>query len=270
MRKTLLFLITLLSIQLSAQSNNHPSILIQPGDELRIKQFVENSPSMAVLQNVIIKESNVILSLPYLKYEKIGKRLLDVSRECLRRVFYLSYSYQITGEEKYANRAEKEMLAVCTFSDWNPTHFLDVAEMTLGVSIGYDWTYNYLPQTSRNIISQAIINYGIKPSMDSKYNYWLQGNSNWNQVCNAGIMFGAIAVKDIEPELSKIIIDRSLKSIAIPMKEYEPDGTFPEGFMYWGYGTTFNVMLISAAEKLLGNNLFPISKMPGFIRSETN
>jgi len=267
MRKALLCLITLLTIQLTAQTNNHPSILIHSGDELRIKQSIENSPSMAVLHNIIIKESDVMLSLPCLKYEKIGKRLLDVSRECLRRVFYLSYSYQTTGDEKYAKRAEKEMLTVCAFPDWNPTHFLDVAEMTLGVSIGYDWTYNYLPQTSRNTISQAIINNGIKPSMDSKYNYWLQGSSNWNQVCNAGIIFGAIAVRDIEPELSKTIIDRSLKSITIPMKEYEPDGTFPEGFMYWGYGTTFNVMLISAAEKLLGNDLFPISKMPGFIRS---
>lgn len=276
MKKVFFLLIILLSAHLSAQlnSNNnfptsteHPSLLIQSGDELLIKQSVKNSPELTIIQDVIIEESNKMLTMPCLKYEKIGKRLLTVTRECLTRVFYLSYSYRITGDEKYAKRAENEMLAVCEFADWNPTHFLDVAEMTMGVSIGYDWTYNYLSQTSRDIISTAIINNGIKPSMDSKYNGWLKGKNNWNQVCNAGIMFGAIAIRDREPELSKTIIDRSLKSILLSMSEYEPYGTHPEGFNYWGYGTSYNVMLISAVEKLFGKEMFPINKMSGFIRS---
>ena len=50
----------------------------------------------------------------------------------------------MTSEKKYLNRAVKEMLAVSAFSDWNPSHFLDVAEMTMAVSIGYDWLYDGL------------------------------------------------------------------------------------------------------------------------------
>ena len=30
------------------------------------------------------------------------------------------------------------MLAIAQFADWNPSHFLDVAEMTMGMAIGYD------------------------------------------------------------------------------------------------------------------------------------
>jgi hypothetical protein len=33
------------------------------------------------------------------------------------------------------------MLAAAAFSDWNPSHFLDVAEMTAALAIGYDWLY---------------------------------------------------------------------------------------------------------------------------------
>ncbi len=248
-------------------SNSHPSILINQDDDLLIKRSVNESPSLKIIHEIIIGESNRMLSMPCLKYEKIGWRLLDVSRECFRRVFFLSYAYRFTGNEKYAKCAEAEMLAVSEFKDWNPTHFLDVAEMTFGVAIGYDWLYNYLSDDSKNKIGDAIINHGIKPSMDTKYNGWLNSSSNWNQVCNVGIMYGAIAIRDRDPELAKTIIDRSVKSVLIPMIEYEPEGTYPEGFMYWGYGTTMNVFLISAAEKFTGKELFPVAKMQGFIRS---
>ena len=159
------------------------------------------------------------------------------------------------------------MLTVCAFADWNPSHFLDVAEMTMGVAIGYDWTYNYLSESSRKKISDAILNNGLKPSLDANGMWWLNSQGNWNQVCNAGMLYGAIAIRDIQPEISKNIIDRSLSSVQKAMSVYEPDGTFPEGFMYWGYGTTLNVMLISAIEKLEGKDVFPIDKMPGFIKS---
>ena len=31
------------------------------------------------------------------------------------------------------------MLTAARFEDWNPSHFLDVAEMTFALAIGYDW-----------------------------------------------------------------------------------------------------------------------------------
>ena len=269
MKKFLISILFFAVNQLFAQVNTplHPSILIQQGDESLIKQSLQKSPELQIIHNVIIRESDKLLSKSDLKYEKIGKRLLDVSRESFRRIFFLSYSYRLTGTEKYAKRAEQEMLTVCSFADWNPSHFLDVAEMTMGVAIGYDWTYNYLSESSRKKISDAILNKGLKPSMDANGMWWLNSQSNWNQVCNAGMLYGAIAIRDIQPEVSKTIINRSLSSVLKAMAVYEPDGTFPEGFMYWGYGTTLNVMLISAIEKLEGKELFPVEKMPGFIKS---
>lgn len=248
-------------------SNMHPSLLLNKGDEAFIRKSIAETPVLQTINNIIIQNSDSILSAPNLKYEKIGIRLLDVSRECFRRLFYLSYAYRITDDEKYSKRAELEMLAVCDFQDWNPSHFLDVAEMTMGVSIGYDWTYNQLSESSKNKIANAILNLGIKPSLDSRYNKWITSKGNWNQVCSTGMMYGAIAIRDREPELSKTIIERSLKSVSLPMSEYEPYGTYPEGYMYWGYGTTYNVLMISTAEKFFDKEMFPANKMPGFLRS---
>ncbi len=249
------------------QSDEHPSLLIKQGDEILIRKSINESPSLKIIHEIIVQESDKLLAIPCLKYQKIGKRLLDVSRECFRRVFFLSYSYRITGDEKYAKRTEDELLAVCAFENWNPTHFLDVAEMTLAVSIGYDWVYNYLSKASRGKISDAIINNGIKPSMNPKYNSWLNEMNNWNQVCNTGIIFGAIAIKENDPELAQTIINRSFASLPKSMKGYEPDGNYPEGFMYWGYGTTFNVFFISAMEKYFGREMFLMDNMPGFART---
>ena len=78
-----------------------------------------------------------VLNARQLERKVVGGRLLAVSSEFLKRVFYLSYSYRMTGDKKYLERAEKEMLTVADFSDWHLKHFLDVAEMTMGMAINH-------------------------------------------------------------------------------------------------------------------------------------
>ncbi|MEO7766972.1 MAG: heparinase II/III family protein, partial [Ferruginibacter sp.] len=177
-----------------------------------------------------------------------------------------SYAYRTTREPKYLQRAEKELLAISKFSDWNPTHFLDVAEMTMAVAIGYDWLYDQLSQESKAIIKEAILKKGLEPSLDSKYNSWLKAEHNWNQVCNAGMTYGAMAIYEDEPVLARQIINRAINSIVLPMKDFGPDGVYPEGYGYWGYGTSFNVLFISAIEKLFGKD-FGLNEMPGFLKT---
>ena len=134
---------------------SHPRILLLKNEENTIAKNIKNDLNWAKLNQVIIDESNKIITLPTLERIQIGRRLLDKSRECLRRVFFLSYTYRITKDKKYLDRAEAELVKVSQFSDWNPSHFLDVAEMTMGVSIGYDWLYDDLSATSKEIIKEA-------------------------------------------------------------------------------------------------------------------
>lgn len=244
----------------------HPRILLLKGEEAQIRDLITSDATWKKMHDAIITECNAMLTKTELERVMEGRRLLGTSRELLRRVFFLSYGYRLTGDRRYLEKAEKEMLAVSRFTDWNPTHFLDVAEMTMGVAIGYDWLFNQLPESSRNVIKQAIVEKGLNPSKDKKYNSWLTTDNNWNQVCNAGMTFGALAVQDDYPTLANEIIERAFTSIPLSMKVYKPEGVYPEGYGYWGYGTTFNILFISAVEKALGSDR-GLSETPGFLQT---
>jgi hypothetical protein len=228
----------------------HPRILCLKNEELPILENVKKDKNWAIIHQNILEEANKIILLPPLERIQIGRRLLDKSREALRRIFQLAYAYRMTHEKKYFDRCEAELLKIAEFSDWNPSHFLDVAEMTLAVSIGYDWMFQDLSESSKKKISEAILKKGIEPSMDPRYNSWLKSSNNWNQVCNAGMTYGALAIYEQNPTLSNQIIERAKKSITLPLADYMPDGAYPEGYGYWNYGTSFHILFLSALQKL--------------------
>ncbi len=245
----------------------HPRILLLEGEEQKIHDLIEADETWNKMHLAIIEKSTSLLSKPALERVMVGRRLLGTSRELLKRVFYLSYAYRMTENEQYLKKAEEELVAVSWFSDWNPSHFLDVAEMTMGVAIGYDWLYEDLSDINREVIKSAILIKGINPSKENaSFNWWLTSDNNWNQVCNAGMVFGAMAIQEDYPDLAEEIIDRAFLSIPIPMEAYQPDGVYPEGYGYWGYGTTFNVLFLSAIEKYLGTDR-GLTSTQGFLES---
>ncbi|MGV3603171.1 MAG: heparinase II/III domain-containing protein [Dyadobacter fermentans] len=245
----------------------HPRLLLLKGEEKALMAQIGKHPQWQAVHKLITGECDRLLGEAPVERIKIGRRLLDKSRECLRRVFMLSYAYRTTGDAKYLTRAEKELLAVAAFEDWNPTHFLDVAEMTMAVAIGYDWLYDQLSEQSRARLREAMLTKGINPSLDKTYNAFLTAQHNWNQVCNAGITFGALAMAEHEPALAAQLMKRAVESVPRAMlHSYKPDGAYPEGFGYWGYGTSFNVLLISALQKALGTD-FGLSGSEGFLKT---
>lgn len=246
----------------------HPRLLLPAGEEQRIKKNIAANTEWEKTHQAIMAECDEILTKPVLERKMIGRRMLSTSREALRRIFFLSYAWRISGDKKYFDKCEQEMLSVAKFSDWNPSHFLDVGEMSLALSIGYDWLYNNLSVQSRDIISKALIANGINPSFqeDSKDNWWLKGTNNWNQVCNTGVAFAAAAIYELQPELATRIIERGIKSIQISMKVYAPDGNYPEGYGYWAYGTSYNVFMISMLEQMFGSD-YGLSQLPGFSKT---
>lgn len=252
----LLFLPLLLHAQTAQEVSSkelvpdHPRILMLKGEEHALKSKIASEPLLASLHKAILQESDQMLPRPVLTRNQIGRRILRTSREAIHRILYLSYTFRMTGDDKYLRRAEKELLAMAALSDWNPSHFLDVAEMTTAVSIGYDWLYPNLSKASRKQISTAIRDKGIAPSLNSQNNGWLRGTNNWNQVCNGGITFGALALYEEQPEASAALVNRALESMRKPMAVYVNNGAYPEGYGYWIYGTTYNVLFIDLLETI--------------------
>ena len=101
----------------------HPRILLLENEETGIWEGIKKDTNWALIHQNIIEEADHINSLPPLERIQIGRRLLDKSREALRRIFILSYAYRMTKNKQYFDRCEAELLKIATFSDWNPTHF---------------------------------------------------------------------------------------------------------------------------------------------------
>ncbi len=242
----------------------HPRLLLPRGGEGRLLLRIGQDSLWTLLHTAILEESDRMAALPPVAYRVEGRRLLATSREALRRILFLAYSCRMTGRDEYARRAETEMLAAAAFPDWNPGHFLDVAEMVLGMAIGYDWLYDRLSPSSRRTIAAAIVKKGLEPAREEKNSWFYSAANNWNQVCNAGLTYGALAVFERDPILATALIDKAVETVPLAMKEYAPDGAYPEGPGYWDYGTSFNVLLLDALERCFGSD-FGLSEMPGFL-----
>jgi hypothetical protein len=254
------------SLTASISPPAHPRILLLRGEEQTLRKQIAADETWTRLHRALLAQCDTMLATAPLERVQIGRRLLATSREALRRIFYLSYAWRLTGNTHYRDRAEAELRTISRFRDWNPSHFLDVGEMTMAAAIGYDWLYDTLPDSTRQLVGDAIQTKGIAPSLDPRNNGWLRSTNNWNQVCNAGMSYGALAIFETQPRLARQVLNRSISSVALPMGEYAPDGVYPEGYNYWGYGTGFNVLLISALEKAFGRS-FGLTEKAGFLQT---
>ncbi len=248
--------------RLQAMSPAHPRLFLAAGAETRLRQQIAANPVMTRIQAELLRDADRELASRPVEHVKIGRRLLDKSRTALSRVLHLGLAWRLTGEKKYLDRARAELVAVAQFPDWNPSHFLDVAEMTAAVGVGYDWLYSELDDATRRLLRAAMVEKGLNASLKS--NSWTKSKNNWNQVCNGGITVGALAIAESEPALAAQLIARAVNTVPVSMHEYVPDGAYPEGPGYWGYGTTYNVILISALQSALGTD-FGLSQQPGFL-----
>src|SRR5690606_11585860 len=217
-----------------------PRLVLTPAIEKNLKHKIKTDAVVKNYYEAIKLNAQRILGEPFLERKLEGRRLLGVSREMLYRMTILSMLYRIEKNPVVLKRINDELIAVCGFSDWNPSHFLDAAEMSLAVAIAVDWTGKDLPGATSDLAKTTLIEKGIKAGFSGdKDPWWLAGTNNWNQVCNCGMIAAAIVIADKDPELAAKTISRSLDGMPNALKQYAPDGVYPEGATYWGYGTSF-------------------------------
>ena len=231
----------------------HPRLFLRQGEEKQLRDNIDHDGQHAALWKIIQRTADDMLKQPVCERVIVGRRLLATSRECLCRITHLGMAWRLTHDQRYLQRAKQEMLAAAAFTDWHPDHFLDVAEMTSALAIGLDWLYDDLDSATRQIVREAIIAKGLKPSLEQTW--WVNGENNWNQVCHGGMVLGAMAIAEDDRVLARQIVNRAMQGLPHVMDRYAPDGAYPEGVMYWDYGTSFNVLLIAALESALGSDL---------------
>ncbi len=252
----------------------HPCIFLTAEKWNSLRAEIQADPLRARLLGHLRRRARRLLPVEPLRYEKTGLRLLAISRDAVDRILLWSLLATLDGDETYARRAEAEMLNLAAFPDWNPDHFLDTAEMTFALAVGYDWLYEQLSPEARVWISQAILEKGLLASLNfpatlptgQPGDWWVASTNNWTQVCHGGLAIGALAVARDFPDIAPRIVERAVANLPRPASFYEPDGVYPEGATYWGYGTTYQVLLMAALRSAVGSDL-GLSQSPGLFKS---
>ncbi|MCK4751901.1 MAG: heparinase II/III family protein [Planctomycetes bacterium] len=250
---------------LDTLDKNHPRLMLKDDQLQALKAQHEKDEVLQRYIKDVIRVADYYLEKPPLTYKKKGPRLLETSRDCLRRISTLGLAYRWTGDPNYAEKATENLLAVCEFKDWNPAHFLDTAEMSHAVGLGYDWLYHYFDDDTREKIKAGLIKNGMKvgiQSYEAEGARWTKNKYNWNFVCNSGLVIGALAIADTDPIYAKVIVPKAVASIPTALQSYAPEGAWGEGLMYWYYATRYLAYGLTSMETALGTD-FGLSQFPG-------
>ena len=159
----------------------HPRILANSEDFARIRRDMQTDPYLQTWYARIYQYCVAQLTEPVVECQAAdGSRPLSIPRLASYRITWMAFLYQLNGERRFAQRALEEMLQVCSFPDWHPEHYLDVAQMAYGVGIGYDWLYHYMTEAQRKTVATALYNLTVGQQQDQTDSDYLRYTGNWN------------------------------------------------------------------------------------------
>ena len=250
---------------------HHPRLLFTTTEEKAVKKLIKKDPLARQLAAFLKTKADSIAEAPQIPYkmDKYGN-MLWTSRAYVLRLGTLSLAYRLYGEQKYLDAANKTLLWVCGYKDWDPKHYLDTAEMTTDVAIAYDWLFDALPETTRKIIKGSIYKNAISNVL-REYEKggpgsWAKRETNWNVVCNTGMTLGALAVAEDYPEEAETILKNAAHYMPNCLKHFAPDGVCYEGPAYWGYTNSYLSLYLKAVNDN-GGDQGGIGQLPGVSRT---
>ncbi len=249
---------------------SHPRLFLADSELDRVRQTVRDNAVAKRCYNDLEKESDRLLSTPPVEYRYAGTGLRTPSRRVFDRILTLALMYRLTGRDPWLRRAIMELKAAANFKDWNPTRFIDCAEMTFAFAVGYDWLYPVLSPDERALVRAALVTKGFdvaRPTYLMK-NWWSRERFHWNIVCNASMMAGALAIAeppsetgetasaDAESQGKALEVARAaLESITHGLSTWGVDGGWPEGTMYGALAARYTALFLASLETAVGSDL---------------
>lgn len=252
-------------------SSTHPRLLFNKVEEKEVKKLIKKDPLAGELASFLKEKADSMVILPQLTYDlnKYGN-ILYTSRAYVTRLGTLSLAYRLYGEQKYLDAVNKTLLWICDYKDWDPTHFLDTAEMTTAVAIAYDWLFDALPESTRQKVKESIyknaISIVLREYEKGGPGSWAKRETNWNVVCNTGMTLGALAVAEDYPKETATILENAARYMPNCLKHFAPDGVCYESLTYWGYTTSYLALYLKAVEQN-GGDQTGIGQLPGISKT---
>lgn len=251
--------------------SNHPRLLFTGAEETAVKQLIQNDPLAGELAEFLKAKADTLTitpQKPYLK-DKYGN-ILWTSRAYVNRLGTLALAYRIYGERKYLDAANEALLWVCNYPDWDPSHYLDTAEMATAVAIAYDWLYDTLPASTKELVKKCLYERAIvrvlREYEKGGSGSWAKRETNWNVVCNTGMVIAALGIAEDYPKETAVILDNAAKYMPNCLKHFAPDGVCYEGPAYWQYTASYLALYLKTVADN-DNGKGDIAQLPGLERT---
>jgi len=191
------------------------------------------------------------------------------------KALHLAFLYQMTGEQRYADKAFEFADAFCDLTTWtrrahefpiiysrimpwnvdddqvnfNFDHYNGDAGRRMAAV--YDWLYPALSQAQRDRIRGALIEKVVtRVRGNYEFHWWAAAyRCNWCGVCNSGIGLTGLALLTENPQLTDIVAE-SYNRINNMLNELGEDGGWQEGGGYWNYGVHTSAFFADALKRL--------------------
>jgi len=278
-------------------SLKHPYLYFTDEEKPALIKRIETDPESNDIFRKLEAEAKMWLAMPvdnnipiqgkntragWTEYDTDGKyaKYYNTNRN---NAFHLAFLYQMTGEQKYADKAFEFADAFCDLTTWtqrahefpiiysrimpwnvpddqvnfNFDHYNgDAGRMMAAV---YDWLYPALSQAQRDRIRGALLEKVVtRVRGDYEFHWWATAyRCNWCGVCNSGVGITGLALLTEHPQLTDIVAE-SYNRINSMFNELGVDGGWQEGGGYWNYGVHTSTFFADALKRLTKSkyNLF--------------
>ena len=272
----------------------HPYLYFSDNEKPRLLERIANDSDCTDIMERMLAEANRLVYTPvdYSVPEKPEAPAFENSWEIegymmtnAERAFTLAFVYQITGDEKYAQKAFEFADVVCDQPTWVhdyhefPIFYTRVwpwgarddqvvfsyaqwsDHIVFRLAAVYDWLYTALEKRQRDRIRGALLEKAItRVRGNYEYHWWATAyRCNWCAVCNASLGVAAIALLTEDPQLTDVVAE-SWNRIGKTLDEIN-DGGWNEGMSYLHY-TLSTSMMFADVLKRVTNSAYNMYRHP--------
>ncbi|MBP3413140.1 MAG: heparinase II/III family protein [Oscillospiraceae bacterium] len=254
-------------------AGKHPRLYADEDRFTELKKTICKDPYMEKWYNDVYKyygEQHLTDTLIWVRTAEQqasgGKKFNDLF-DGIGRIANAAFLYRLSGEVRFAQCALKDMMMLAAQSNWD-YNFLEMAQISYAMGLGYDWLYDYMTADQRSTICNAIYQKAIQAyyTLPSDQIYWKTGSNNLNSWAYGGLTIGALAIFDSYPDACAAFLSEMVTNIQNSMRIYAPCGSYPEGPDYSVSGLSFTVYTLEACNSVLGTD-FGLSEIYGFRES---
>ncbi|PCJ62105.1 MAG: hypothetical protein COA79_05300 [Planctomycetota bacterium] len=231
-------------------SRTHPRLIIKRKliDQLKSKFGQSELLTELILGNNSNSDEYINEKPPVYIFVK-NKFNTNTNTMC-NRILSLTVSYLLTKKKEYLKRAILEMKAIGKLSTWNSKHRHDYGRLVMSFSLCYDWLFNSLSkknkETFRQVINKKCILEGIKYYKENSTRlkdekYYFHATPHY------ALLISSLVIGSKNNKNAITLYKNALKYLKKSQKEYEINGSFYAGHLYWAI-QTFQIIL--AAESL--------------------